>query len=486
MKDFINYLNDINDKKTMLLILMWELDTKVPKDSIDYYSKIYTKIEKEIFEMSTSEKYIELLDKAIASDEYKDLEEHKRLYYLHLKEEYEKNKRIPKEFFEEYSKQKLKSRQSWAEAKDKNDYNIFKDDLAKIINMSKELFGYIYPDSNNVYDDMLSEFERGIKSKDIDPLFEELKKEIIPIIKNLKPIELKDIKQEYNKSELFDISGYLLDYIGFDKDKRELGFYPHGYTSKISKNDCRIAFKETNDIIDVATTIIHEGGHGIFELYCEKDFDELNYVEVPLLALHESQSRFYENILGRNINFWIPIYDDFKKKAKLDFSLDEYMKYFNNAKRSLIRTEADELTYCLHIIIRYEIEREIFNGSIDLNKLPEIWNQKYKEYFDIDVKNDSEGILQDMHWSDASFGYFPDYLLGSIFDGMLLEKINEDLGDVDIILKEGRIGEITDYLNKNIHRYAGSYNIFETCKRVCKKEMNIKPLVNYFKNKYER
>ncbi|MBQ9012534.1 MAG: carboxypeptidase M32 [Bacilli bacterium] len=486
MKDFINYLNDINDKKTMLLILMWELDTKVPKDSIDYYSKIYTKIEKEIFEMSTSEKYIELLDKAIASDEYKDLEEHKRLYYLHLKDEYEKNKRIPKEFFEEYSKQKLKSRQSWAEAKDKNDYNIFKDDLAKIINMSKELFGYIYPDSNNVYDDMLSEFERGIKSKDIDPLFEELKKEIIPIIKNLKPIELKDIKQEYNKSELFDISGYLLDYIGFDKDKRELGFYPHGYTSKISKNDCRIAFKETNDIIDVATTIIHEGGHGIFELYCEKDFDELNYVEVPLLALHESQSRFYENILGRNINFWIPIYDDFKKKAKLDFSLDEYMKYFNNAKRSLIRTEADELTYCLHIIIRYEIEREIFNGSIDLNKLPEIWNQKYKEYFDIDVKNDSEGILQDMHWSDASFGYFPDYLLGSIFDGMLLEKINEDLGDVDIILKEGRIGEITDYLNKNIHRYAGSYNIFETCKRVCKKEMNIKPLVNYFKNKYER
>ena len=486
MKEFIDYLNQINDNKSMLIMLMWEIDTKVPKDSIDYYSELYTKIEKKIFEMSTSDKYIELLDKAINSDEYKSLEEHKRLYYLHLKEEYEKNKRIPKEFFEEYSKQKLKSRQSWAEAKDKNDYNIFKDDLEKIINMSKELFGYIYPDSNNVYDDMLSEFERGIKSKDIDPLFEELKKEIIPIIKNLKPIELKDIKQEYNKSELFDISGYLLDYIGFDNDKRELGFYPHGYTSKISKNDCRIAFKETNDIIDVATTMIHEGGHGIFELYCEKDFDELNYVEVPLLALHESQSRFYENILGRNINFWIPIYDDFKKKAKLDFSLDEYMKYFNNAKRSLIRTEADELTYCLHIIIRYEIEREIFNGSIDLNKLPEIWNQKYKEYFDIDVKNDSEGILQDMHWSDASFGYFPDYLLGSIFDGMLLEKINEDLGDVDTILREGRIGEITDYLNKNIHRYAGSYNIFETCKKVCNKEMNIKPLVKYFKNKYER
>ena len=486
MKEFINYLNDINDKKTMLLILMWELDTKVPKDSIDYYSKIYTKIEKEIFEMSTSEKYIELLDKAIASDEYKNLEEHKKIYYLNLKDEYEKEKRIPKDFYEEFSKQKVKSRQSWAEAKEKSDYIVFKPHLEKMINMSKELYSYLYPNSENLYDDMLSEFERGIKSKDIDPLFEELKKEIIPIINNLKPEKLNNIEQKYNKSELIDISNFLLDYIGFDKDKRELGFYPHGYTTKLSKNDCRIAFKETNDIIDVATTMIHEGGHGIFELYSEKDFDELNMVEVPLIALHESQSRFYENILGRNTNFWIPIYDEFKKKAKLDISLEEYMKYLNDAKKSLIRIEADELTYCLHIIIRYELERTIFNDNIDLDKLPELWNQKYKDYFGIDVKNDSEGILQDMHWSDASFGYFPDYLLGSIFDGMLLERINEDLGDVDTILKEGRIKEITDYLNKNIHRYAGAYNIFDTCKRVCKKEMNIKPLVNYFKNKYER
>ncbi len=486
MKDFIDFLNEINDRKTMLLILMWEIDTKVPKDSLEYYSELYTKLEKKIFEMSTSDKYIELLNKALDSEEYKKLDDHKKIYYANLKEEYEKEKRIPKDFYEKFSKQKLKSRQSWAEAKEKNNYNIFKSDLEKIIEMSKKLYSYIYPGSKNVYDDMLSEFERGIKSKDIDPLFEELKNEIIPIINKLKPEELKSLKLEYNISELFDLSNYLLDYIGFDKDKRELGFYPHGYTTKISKNDCRIAFKETNDIIDVATTMIHEGGHGIFELYSEKDFDELNMVEVPLLALHESQSRFYENILGRNINFWIPIYKDFKKKAKLDIPVEEFMKYLNNAKKSLIRTEADELTYCLHIIIRYELEKEIFNGNIDLDELPALWNRKYKDYFGIEVKNDSEGILQDMHWSDASFGYFPDYLLGSIFDGMLLEKINKDLGDVDTILKEGKIKDITNYLNNNIHKYAGSYNIFETCKKVCKKEMNVKPLVNYFKKKYER
>ena len=486
MKEFINYLNEINDNKSMLIMLMWEIDTKAPKDSIDYYSEVFTKLENKIFEMSTSDKYIELLDKAINSKEFSSLEEHKKLYYLHLKEDYEKEKRIPKDFYSDYSKQRLKSRQSWAEAKEKNDYSIFKPDLEKIINMSKELYSYIYPDSENIYDDMLSEFERGIKSKDIDPLFEELKKEIIPIINNLKPEELKSINREYSESELYDISKYLLDYIGFNNDKGTLGIYPHGYTSKLSKNDCRIAFKMNNDAIETASTIIHEGGHGIFELYSEKDFNELNMIDVDLTALHESQSRFYENILGRNIYFWIPIYDEFKKKAKLDISLDEFMKYLNNAKKSLIRTEADELTYCLHIIIRYELEREIFNGNIDLNKLPEMWNQKYKEYFGLDIENDSDGILQDMHWSDASFGYFPDYLLGSIFDGMLLEKINSELGDVDTILKEGKIKEITRFLNENIHKYAGSYNIFETCKRVCGKDMEVGPLIKYFKNKYER
>ena len=486
MKDFINYLNEINDIRSMLIMLMWEIDTKAPKDSIDYYSETFTKLESKIFEMSTSDKYIELLDKAIDSDEFKELEEHKKIYYLNLKDDYEKEKRIPKHFYEEYSKQKVKSRQVWAEAKEKNDYKIFKPYLEKMINMSKELYSYVYPNSDNLYDDMLSEYERGIKSKDIDPLFEELKKEIIPIINNLKPEELKRIENNYSESEKYDISNLLLDYIGFDKDKSTLGIYPHGYTVKLSKNDVRIAFSNESDISDLAMTMIHEGGHGIFELYSETDYKELDMIDVNLTALHESQSRFYENILGRNINFWIPIYDEFKKKAKLDLSLEEFVKYLNNAKKSLIRTEADELTYCLHIIIRYELEREIFNGNIDLDKLPELWNQKYKDYFGIDVKNDSEGILQDMHWSDASFGYFPDYLLGSIFDGMLLERINEDLGDVDTILKEGRIKEITDYLNKNIHRYAGAYNIFDTCKRVCKKEMNIKPLVNYFKNKYER
>lgn len=485
MNNFIEYLNEINDKKMILYTLLWEIDTVIDDTYSSYNIEVASKLETEIFLMSTSSKYITLLDEYINSDEFKELEDFKKKYYLSLKECYEKEKRIPEDFYNDFCIQKNISKKVWAKAKKEKNYKLFEPYLIKNINMTKELYRYIYPNSNNLYDDMLNDYERGLKQKDIDPLFEELKKEIIPLVKNLKDKELEPININLSESKLYEISKFLLDYIGFDNKRGSLGIYPHGYTTKVSKNDVRIAFSKTNNLFDLSSTIIHEGGHGIFELYSEKEFNELNRVDVDLIALHESQSRFYENILGRNINFWIPIYEKFKKISGIDLSIDEFIKYFNNPKASFIRTEADELTYCLHIIIRYEIEKEIFNGNIDLNKLDEVWNNKYKEYLGLDVKEDDLGILQDMHWSDASFGYFPSYLLGSIFDGMLLEEINKEVGNVDELLKQGKIKEITKYLNTNIHKYANAYNIFETCKRVCKKDMNVMPLVNYFKKKYE-
>ena len=179
-------------------------------------------------------------------------------------------------------------------------------------------------------------------------------------------------------------------------------------------------------------TIIHEGGHGIFEE--NVDYNIAKYSNNSLnniYALHESQSRFYENILSRNKNFWVPIYDDIKKLLKIDIDIDEFMDKYNVVVPSLIRTEADEITYGLHIIIRYEIEKEIFNNNLSVDDIPKMWNKKMKKYLGIEPKNDSEGLMQDIHWSECAFGYFPTYLLGSIFDGMLLENINNKLGDVD-------------------------------------------------------
>lgn len=481
----LKYLNQIGEKSYIVNLMHWEMDTVAPKKSLDYLIEVKNKIEMEAFKMSTSSEFKDLLKSVIDSEEFKDLSLEEKRYIEELLEDLIREEKVPEDFMQEYLTLSDKSNNAWAEAKEKNDYSIFKPYLEEMVEKTKEYYHYMFPDVDNLYDAMLDTYEKGMTSKEIDPLFDELKKHIIPLVRNLKKKNLKEYKLKYSDSELIDISKYLLNYIGFDNARGTLGIYPHGYTNKINNNDVRITFSQNKSIFDHVCTIIHEGGHGIFEQSTGENLSKYATYEVSKYALHESQSRFFENILGRNKKFWIPIYDEIKESLKIELSLDEFMEYLNDAKPSYKRTEADELTYCLHIIMRYEIERDLFGGKIQAGDLASVWNQKTKEYLGIDVNNDNDGILQDVHWSQGSFGYFPSYLLGSIIDGMLMDTINENLGNIDELLKEGKIKEITKFLQENIHKYGGTYNIAEVAKRVCGKDLCVEPLVRYFESKYK-
>lgn len=480
----IEYLKKIGELNYIVTILRWEMDTQAPKKSFDYLINVSTKYEMESFNLLTSDKYIRLLEEFVNSEEFNNISYEEKVYINRLKDDYYKFKKVPKDFYEDFCKLKNNSLNAWVEAKETNNYELFKPYLKDVIEYTKKYYKFIYPNSNNLYDSMLNDYEEGINSEFIDKLFEELKIELIPIVKQLKNKEIKKIDNVLDDTNFIKFARFLLDYIGFDNSRGALGIYTHGYTTKFNNNDERITFSNRDNPLDSISTIVHEGGHGIFDQNVGINLTQYETYDVNKYALHESQSRFYENILGRRKSFFTPIYDEIKKYLNIDLPIDEFVECFNNAKASLVRTEADELTYCLHIIIRYEIEKEIFNDNIDLDKLPEIWNKKYQEYLGISSSDYSHGILQDMHWSDGSFGYFPSYLLGSIFDGMLLELINEKLGNIDTILEEGRIKEITRFLNNNIHKFGGTYNVNEVCNRVCGKDLDVKPIVNYFKDKY--
>ncbi|MBQ3407587.1 MAG: carboxypeptidase M32 [Clostridia bacterium] len=480
----LDYLKQVEYLGYTVAMLRWEMDTVASKKSYDYLIDVSTKYEIESFRLTQSNEYIELIEDVANSDEFNKLNEMQKHYLSSLKKDFYKMKNVPEEFYKGYCELRNKSLNSWVEAKEKNDYEIFKPYLIQIISETKKLYNYIYPDSTNLYDCMLNDYEEGIKSEQIDKLFTDLKEQIIPIIRNLKVNNEEKLDKKYTDEELVNFGKFLLEYIGFDNTRGALGIYTHGYTMKLNNNDVRITFSNDNDITDICSTIIHEGGHGIFEQNIDESLAKFYTYDIDKIALHESQSRFFENILGRNINFWKPIYNDVKEQLNLDIPIEDFVKMFNNARPSNIRTKADELTYCMHIIIRYELERAIFNGDVDFDKLPQMWNEKYKEYLGLDISNDAEGILQDMHWSEGAFGYFPSYLLGSIFDGMLLETINEKLGKVDQMLEQGRIREITKFLNENIHKYGGVYNINEVAKRVCGKELEVDGIVKYFNNKY--
>lgn len=483
MKELLEYQKEISDLQCIVNLLNWELRVSVPIKSKNYYVDLLTKYSNKLFELQTSDEYGKLLNSVINSMEYTNLDEAEQRYIDNQLRYYNENKKVPSDFYKEFVKQQNLTNMMWEEAKDKNDYSLYKPYLEDMVEMVKKYYRYIDSD-NDLYDVMLNSYQPGIKSSLIDKLFSEMKESLLRII----PKEIVDVPKygkDYTVDELKKGAEFLLNYIGFDMDRGSLGVYPHGFMEKMSKNDERIAFDYDNNIFTFVATIIHEGGHGIFEQNINPKLSRYENITIPyIFDVHESQSRFYENVLGRNKNFWIPIYDEFSKLMHIDLSLDEFVKGLNTATPSLIRTQADELTYPMHIILRYEIERDLFNGRITFDELPSIWNQKMKEYLNMDVENDRDGLMQDMHWSDGSFGYFPSYLLGTIYDGMYIDAIERDLGSIDELLKEGKIKEITKYLNEYIHQYGGAYNAIEVIKRVCGKDIEVEPIIRYFENKY--
>jgi carboxypeptidase Taq len=482
----LKYLKQINDLQYTINILDWDLRVNSPEDAKDALIDLISDYELKLFKLEKSKKYETLLKDCIASIEYKALDEAEQRCIKILLKNYEKNASIPDKVYQEYVKLSSKTNHVWESAKEKDDYETFKPYLKKLIEATKKLYSY-KSDKKNIYDAMLEDYQEGMTTKEIDPLFDEIKKALIPLIKKASH-EKKVVKpQKCTSNEQMQAAKYLLNYIGFDMNKGALGIYPHGYTEKIADNDIRIAFNSADTPDSFVETIIHEGGHGIFEQNIKHHLSRYSNACVDRLTdLHESESRFFENILGRNKNFWIPIYDDIKNILKLDLSLNEFVDLLNEVRPSLIRTQADELTYSMHIIIRYELERDLFNGSLSVDDLPAAWNKLYKKYLGVDVLNNKDGLMQDVHWSEGAFGYFPSYLLGNIYDGMLLDVIEENVGSINELLKSGHIKDITDFLIDKIYVYGGAYNSKEVIKRLTGKEISAKPIIKYFENKYNK
>lgn len=487
LEELQEYQKKINNLEYVINILNWELQTKAPKESIDYLIDVKSEISLTKFKLCSGVDYGNLIDDTITSSEFKDLSVIEQRYINILKKDFTKIKLIPQQFYKEYMILCDKTNGVWEKAKKENNYDIFKPYLKEIIEKSKQLYGYTHP-GQDVYDSMLDDYEIGMTSSVIDDLFNEIKKELKPLLKEIigkENLSTHHIAKKYSDSRLMNAASYLLNYIGFDLNRGALGIYPHGYTDKMNNNDVRIAFKNSDCVTDFVGTIIHEGGHGIFEQNIDKSlYPYTNHCIDYCCALHESQSRLYENILGRNINFWKPIYADIKMMFNLTMDIDEFVKQLNTVKPSFIRTEADELTYCFHIIIRYEIERDLFKGLISVDDLSKVWNEKMVEYLGIKPTSANEGILQDVHWSQGAFGYFPSYLIGNIYDGMLKEKMESEIGSFDDILSRGDIKIITNWLIDNIHKNGGAYSGPEIIQRICNKKITSEPLIRYFKEKY--
>ena len=488
-KNLKEYLDKLSLYGYATSLMYWDMVTTMPGEGFALNSDATTFFSTEDFKLSTDSELLKLIDELLVPEKYETLADYEKFIVKKMKKQFVENSRVPVDFYEEMVRARSESEIAWQEAKQKSDFSLFAPHLRKMIDYSKKYYSYIRP-GTDPYEEMLFDHEEGMDSATIDRLFADLKAELIPLVKKILAAKEPDdskFKRKYNIDCERRVQKELLSYIGFKWERGSVGETEHPFTLNFSSKDVRVTnhFREEN-AIDPMFSAIHEGGHAIFEQNVNPEYDNTPAGSCEYMGIHESQSRFYENVLGRNKNFWIPVYSKIQELQPefADVSLDEFYREINHIRNSLIRTEADEVTYGLHIIIRYEIEKAIFRDGVDVDELPALWNAKMREYLDVEPDSDATGILQDMHWSDGSFGYFPSYLLGSIYDGMYLDKITEELGDVDTILREGRILEITKWLNEKIHRFGSTRVPKEVIENVCGKPVSAEPLCRYFKKKY--
>ena len=491
LRNLQEYLKKMNRYQHVATLLQWDMQTKVPKEGFDSHADSLAYFSTEYFQMSVSGELKEILDALREEKEYEALDSTWKFIVTRMKRDLDRNERIPKELFERYVRAQAAAQRGWEDAKNCDDYQIFAPHLKELIELTREMTGYTDPEME-IYDALLNQYEEGMDSATIDRIFEELKIELIPMIQKITACENpKNPKFEgyFDADTQEKVQKMLLDYIGFSWSRGAVGRTEHPFTMNFTSKDVRVTnhYHEDNAISAIFSAI-HEGGHGIFEQNVCGDYDGTVAGSCGYMGIHESQSRFYENMMGRNKNFWIPVYEKLQQllPSYREISLDEFYREINRVENSLIRVEADEVTYCQHIILRYEMEKAIFRDQVPVEELPALWNKKMEEYLHIVPESDAKGILQDMHWSGASFGYFPSYLLGSIYDGMLLEQVEKELGSLDHILAEGRILEVTKWLNEKIHKFGSTRLPKDTILEVCNREVTAQPLIRYFKEKYSK
>jgi len=473
-----------------LSMIGWDANTEAPRASSERRSEMASLLSKELFLIQTSEKYQQSILFL-----YENLESYDDLIQREIKKakkDIDKIKNIPENEYIDYHRLISASQMIWEDAKANNDYHSFKSNLSKIINYTKK-FALYYDSSTHPYDTLLQDYEEGMTTKEYDQFFDALKKDLVPFVKHIiqksKPNDDLIIKGKFEKEKQKEFSQYLLDEFGFDRNKGLLKESVHPFTWNTSPNDVRLTTKYLEDyIFSSIYSTAHELGHAVYEQQISSAYDDTLLSGGTSMGIHESQSRFYENNIGRSLAFWETHLDRLKELFPTQLShLSTYDMYkaSNKVESSLIRIEADELTYSLHIMVRYDIERMLFSEEISVDELPSIWNDLMEKYLGVRPNNDSEGVLQDVHWSDGMFGYFPTYALGSAYSAQIYHAMKKDL-DVDDCIKNHSLTKINLWLKEKIHQYGSSKTPKELMMMVTSEPFNPKYYIEYLIEKYSK
>lgn len=469
-------------------VLRWDQQVMMPDGGTFPRSRQLSTLSSIYHDLLTDEE----IGKLLKDIDYDELSKSEKAVVREIKREYERAIKVPTSLVSEISKTSSEAFSKWQKAKEEDDFEIFEPLLDKLVDLKKKYAREIDPDSPP-YQVLFEDYEPYISLDTTEKVLTELRKNIIPLLRKIREVSLDvddDLfSEDFPRENQRRFVRNLLDDLGFCWDRGRLDTAPHPFTTG-TQYDVRIATRFHENFLDGLFSTIHEFGHSLYTLGLPREEEKygIPLAESREMTIHESQSRLWENHIGRSRPFWKYLLPKVKEEfSNFNASLEEVYKAANRVEEdNLIRVEADELTYHLHIALRFEIEKDLVGDNIDVGDVPEVWNEKMEQYLDVRPDSDSRGCLQDVHWSNGYFGYFPTYSLGSVLSAQIYDTLEEELEGIGEEIENGNFSEVRNWLKDRIHSHGKLYRTDELIRKSTDEDLNPDHFLDYIESKYNK
>jgi len=468
-------------------VLGWDQETYMPPKGYPFRGRQLATLATQAHEITTSDAYGDILAELALRDDLTDVQaQNVRL----SKEDFEKSKKLPSSFIDEVTQASSSCLNAWINARQQNDFKLFAPELDKMIQLKRQqasLYGY----EDHPYDALMDDYEKGATVKMLDAVFGQVKEELPVLLKQIAAAPQVDdsfFNQFFPRQQQWDFSLDVLRSIGYDFEAGRQDYSEHPFTTSFAPTDVRVTTRvNEQDLASLLWSSIHEGGHALYEQGLPDTQYGMPLGAATSLAIHESQSRLWENCVGRSKPFWEHFYPQLQGRFNDQLgrvSLDDFYKGMNKVQPSLVRTEADEITYHFHVLIRYEIEKALIEGTVKTADLPAVWNEQYEKYLGIKPPTDLVGVLQDVHWSHGSFGYFPTYSLGSFYAAQFFEEAQKQQPQLITEIGRGEFANLLHWLRGQVHHSGRRYRSEELCNNITGRGLDLSAFMRYGRTKY--
>ena len=484
-------LYEIHDLGAAQAVLGWDQLTYMPPGGAEERSEQLATLARMAHEKATAAEIGRLLQDLVPYADQLAPDSDDACLIAVTQREYEKSTRVPPDWVAEFARATAMGQAIWEQAKSRDQFELFRPELEKIIELRRQYADFFAP-YEHVYDPMLGDYEPGLTTAEVQAIFAPLRSQQVELIQRImKHPQVDDsfLKQAYPEQAQWDFGVEAITRIGFDWQRGRQDRSAHPFTTHFGLGDVRITtrFENHNGTMALFSTL-HEGGHALYEQGLDPSLKRAPLAEGASMAVHESQSRLWENLVGRSYAFWKFFYPRLQRAFPQQLgavSLESFYKGINKVNPSLIRVEADEATYNLHIMLRLELEIAMLEGSLAVKDLPEAWRTRMKDYLNLEPPNDAQGVLQDVHWSGGMVGYFPTYALGNLISAQLWEKVCQEIPDLETQIERGEFSHLLAWLREKIHRHGAKFMPQELVQRVTGSKIDSKPYLRYLKAKYE-